>query len=145
MVTDIVNKIREFNRFYTSIIGVTNDQILKSNYSLTEARVMFEINHCPGITARKLKEIIGMDEGYLSRLIAKLEKQKIIAKDRSKDDNRIFALMLSNEGERIFHQINQRSSDAITELVQHLNEEEQLRFVQMLDSIKSLLTKNDPK
>lgn len=137
----MASKIREFNRFYTSIIGVTNIHILESDYSLTEVRAMYEIYYSPTITARQIKEILKMDEGYLSHLIAKLVKKKIIRRERSKDDNRVFSLSLTQTGEETFLQLNQRSSDAVEAIIQHLDKNEQNELGQLLDRVKQLLTK----
>jgi DNA-binding MarR family transcriptional regulator len=141
MAKEVIEKIREFNRFYTSIIGVTNDHILQSNYSLTEVRVMFEAYYTPGITARQLTGILQVDEGYLSRLIAKLVKQKIVLKKQSKEDKRIYALELSEKGRQLFTDLNKRSSQAIASLIEHLTAEEHQELVRLQHRIKTLLTK----
>jgi DNA-binding MarR family transcriptional regulator len=141
MAKEVIEKIREFNRFYTSIIGVTNDHILQSNYSLTEVRVMFEAYYTPGITARQLTGILQVDEGYLSRLIAKLVKQKIVLKKQSKEDKRIYALELSEKGRQLFTDLNKRSSQAIASLIEHLTAEEHQELLRLQHRIKTLLTK----
>lgn len=141
MAKEVIDKIREFNRFYTSIIGVTNNHVLQSNYSLTEVRVMYEAYDTPGITARQLTGILQVDEGYLSRLIAKLVKQKIVLKKQSKEDKRVYALELSEKGKHLFSELNKRSSEAIAELIEHLTTEERLELVRLQSGIKNLLTK----
>jgi DNA-binding MarR family transcriptional regulator len=141
MEKDVVSQVREFNRFYTGVIGVMNNHILESPYSLAEVRVMFEIYHDPDITARQVKEIIQVDEGYLSRLIARLVNQKIIKKVKSRADNRISTLTLTKNGQEIFLQLNQRSNEAASDIVQHLNKGEQARLVSLFETIKQLLTK----
>ncbi|EZH71398.1 hypothetical protein ATO12_07795 [Aquimarina atlantica] len=138
---NIVNKIRRFNRFYTRVIGVINNHILESQYSLSEVRVMYEIYHNPKITARQIKEIIEVDEGYLSRLIKKLVKLNIINKIKSQDDYRISYLNLTENGKKIFLTLNQRSSDAISEIIQHLNQKEQEELILLYEKIEILLTK----
>ena len=140
---NIVNKIRRFNRFYTRVIGVINNHILESQYSLSEVRVMYEIYHNPKITARQIKEIIEVDEGYLSRLIKKLVKLNIINKIKSQDDYRISYLNLSENGKKIFLTLNQRSSDAISEIIQHLNKKEQEELILLYEKIEILLTKKE--
>jgi DNA-binding MarR family transcriptional regulator len=142
MAKEVVEKIREFNRFYTSIIGVTNNHILESNYSLTEVRVMHEASNNPGITARQLKALLQVDEGYLSRLIAKLVKQKILLKKQSKEDKRIFSLELSEKGKQMYTEFNKRSNDSVAALIQHLGNNDQIELVKLLNSVKTLLTKN---
>jgi len=142
MQKDVVNKIREFNRFYTSIIGATNNHILESPYSLSEVRVMFEIFNCPNITAREIKEIVQVDEGYLSRLIAKLAKQNIVTRVKSEKDSRASTLTLSKKGKEIFLKLNKRSSDVVSEIIQHLDKTEQKELILLFSKIKMLLTKN---
>jgi len=141
MPNDIIERIRAFNRFYTTVIGVTNHHILQSDYSLTEARAMFEVSSRPGITARELKAELQVDEGYLSRLIAKLVKDKILLKKQSKADKRIFALDLSETGKKAFARLNSRSSEDIAELIAHLTSAEKTELLSHLDRIKILLTK----
>ena len=139
MKKNSVAKIREFNRFYTCIIGVVNNHILNSNYSLTEVRTMYEIYHNPNIRARQIKELLQVDEGYLSRIISKLVKQNIIAKKKSKNDGRINSLSLTKKGEKIFLQLDQRSSNTIFKLIKHLGEKEQEELIQHINKIQKLL------
>jgi DNA-binding MarR family transcriptional regulator len=139
---DVIDKVREFNRFYTGIIGVMNNHILESDYSLSEVRVMFEIYHHPNITARQIKEIIELDEGYLSRLVNKLVKQKVITRVKSKEDNRVSALTLSKKGKDIFLRLNQRSSNDVSAILQHLSKSQQEELLRLLEKVKALLTVN---
>lgn len=141
MQNEIVQKIREFNRFYTKVIGVTNNHILESNYSLTEVRVMFEIYHHPGITAREIKNIIEVDEGYLSRLINKLVRKNIIKREKAKTDSRISILKLSKNGETVFLKLNQNSSNSVEELIGHLSSREKEELVKYFQKVTELLSK----
>jgi DNA-binding MarR family transcriptional regulator len=102
---------------------------------------MYEAYYTPGVTARQLTGILQVDEGYLSRLIAKLVKQKLLLKKQSKEDKRIYALELSEKGKQLFSELNKRSSEAIAELIEHLTTEERLELVRLQSSIKNLLTK----
>jgi DNA-binding MarR family transcriptional regulator len=102
---------------------------------------MFEAYYTPGITARQLTGILQVDEGYLSRLIAKLVKQKIVLKKQSKEDKRIYALELSEKGRQLFTDLNKRSSQAIASLIEHLTAEERQELVRLQHRIKTLLTK----
>src|SRR5258706_9393718 len=138
----IISKIREFNRFYTNITGLINNHILESDYSLTEVRIIFEIYHNPTITARKIMETIQVDEGYLSRLISSLIKRKIVIRKKSKEDGRVYALALSAKGEKIFLQLNQRSSDKVTETIAHLTKDQQKELISLMERVKKLLIKN---
>lgn len=121
---------------------MTNNYILESDYSLAEVRAMYEIYHNPNITARQQKEILKVDEGYLSRLIAKLVKKNMIKRSQTRDDNRIFSSILTQKGRNTFLQLNQRSSDAFAETIQHLTKSEQTELINLLDNIKILITKS---
>jgi len=143
MENRIVTKIREFNRYYTTLIGLMNKHILESDYSLTEVRTMYEIYHNPNIRARQIRDLLQVNEGYLSRLLNKLVNQNIISKIKSRNDNRIYSLSLTKNGEDIFLQLNQRSSDSIFKLIQHLSEREQEELVQNISKLQTLLKKNE--
>ena len=101
---------------------------------------MFEANTNPGITARKLKTELKIDEGYLSRLLAKLVKQKILLKNQSREDKRVYGLELTTHGKKIFAKLNQRSSKDIAALIQHLSNSEKKALLKHLNGARTLLT-----
>jgi DNA-binding MarR family transcriptional regulator len=133
--------VRDFNRFYTSVIGLLDKQILDSSYSLSEARVMFEINSTGSCTARHIKVATKMDEGYLSRIVDKLLKQGLLKKSRSEEDGRAFLLSLSAAGEREFARLDKASHDDIALLLAKLSGKEIDLLSTQLQSIKSILAK----
>ncbi|MEQ8530334.1 MAG: MarR family winged helix-turn-helix transcriptional regulator [Imperialibacter sp.] len=133
--------IRDFNRFYTSVIGLLDKHILDSPYSLSEARVMFEISSTGSCTARHIKAAIQMDEGYLSRIVDKLLKQGLLKKTRSDEDGRAFLLSLSPAGQREFARLDKASHDDIASLLEKLSTAEVDLLSTQLQSIKSILTK----
>jgi len=140
MYKDVIAVCREFNRFYTSIIGVLNTYILESDYSLTEARAMYEIYHHEQITARQIMELIRVDEGYLSRSITKLEKHGLLKKISSKQDKRTSFLELTKKGKEVFLSLDQKATDGIAGLVAHLSVKQQEELVSSLEKVKQLLT-----
>ena len=85
-----VAQMRSFNRFYTNLIGLLNHHIYESPYSLTEVRVLYEINNGDYVTARGIMETISIDEAYLSRIILKFQKEKLLKKEQSKTDKRVY-------------------------------------------------------
>ena len=135
-----IDEIRTFNRFYTNIIGVVDRHILHSPYSLTAARVLFEIFHDPNCTARKIKTILQVDEGYLSHTIDKLIKQNLITRKPSRSDGRVFILSLSKKGEKEFLKINQGAEASIESIIKHLSPDEVDEIVAIMRRIQELLT-----
>jgi len=139
----IVNNIREFNRFYTSIIGVVDGQILESPYSLTEVRVMYEIYYGENITVRKLRNILKLDEGYLSRLITSLQKRKLLTKNKSKDDNRVYELQLTSKGKKEYLELDDKSSKLVEKMIVHLTDTERKALVNKMNEIRNFLNRNE--
>ena len=133
--------IREFNRFYTNIIGVVNQKILESPYSLSEVRVLYEIRHTPLCTARKIKNSIQIDEGYLSRIIEKFVNSNLVKKVQSGDDGRLFVLSLTPKGNKLFNRLNESSDSSIEALVNKLTDHEMQEVITMLDGIRRILSK----
>src|SRR6266542_4817582 len=85
---DRIGAVRHFNRFFTRQIGVLREGLLHSPYSLTEARILFELAHREGLIASDLCRELGLDAGYLSRILVGLEQQWLIEKVRSESDGR---------------------------------------------------------
>lgn len=137
---DTIHSVRAFNRFYTNIIGVVDRHILGSPFSLTEARVLLEIDHRGICHARTIRETLNVDEGYLSRTIDKLVNQGLIAKRRSRDDGRVFVLSLSNKGQKAFEKLNSDSGSAIAGMLRHLSDDEAGELVTHMRCIQELLT-----
>ncbi|HJQ29194.1 MAG TPA: MarR family transcriptional regulator, partial [Rubrobacter sp.] len=104
-----VGAVRRFNRFYTRRIGVLREGLLHSPYSLTEARVLFEIATVEGVSATDLSRELGLDPGYLSRILARLDGRGLIYRVRSGSDGRRRLLALTREGEKAFALLDGRS------------------------------------
>lgn len=141
MTNEVIPSIREFNRFYTTVLGVVNNHILDSEYSLTEARVIYELASSGKLTAREIKEKLLLDEGYISRIIARFLKNGVIFKDQSSNDKRAFLLRLTAKGKQVFNMINDQSDRQIENLIQHLSKTEQEKLAALIVQVKHLLTK----
>jgi DNA-binding MarR family transcriptional regulator len=139
--TQYITQIRSFNRFYTSIIGLLEKHILESQYSLSEVRILFEINARKVCTARQIKESIKMDEGYLSRLVEKFVANGMIRKHRSRKDARVFDLSLSPKGKRIFGKLNTASDDEVRNLVTGIRARDLRLLVGHMNGIKRILAR----
>ncbi len=136
---DRVVAVRSFNRFFTRQIGVLREGLLHTAYSLTEARILFEIAHRDTVTASDLCRELGLDAGYLSRTLSGLEQQGLIDKVRSESDGRQRLLCLTSEGQRAFAILDQRSREEVAEVLNDLGEEEQQRLLKAMHRIESIL------
>ena len=137
-----INAVRHFNRFITRQIGALREGLLHSPYSLTESRILFEIATNGNITASDLSRELGLDAGYLSRILTRLEEKGLIYKERSEKDGRQRILKLTNEGESAFSLLNSRSYNEVAELLSELSEKEQQQLVSAMKNIEQLLSKN---
>src|ERR1700733_13253310 len=100
-----VAKFRQFNRMYTQYIGTLNQGLLNSEYSLAEARVLYELATRTAPKAREIAEDLGMDAGYLSRLLGKFERDGLLNRKTSEQDGRSAELMLSTRGKSVFKKL----------------------------------------
>ncbi|WHY96706.1 MarR family winged helix-turn-helix transcriptional regulator [Peribacillus simplex] len=116
--------IRQFNRFYTNILGVLDKHILDSGYSFTEARVILEIGLMEQCIANNLVDKLEIDRSYMSRIINKLSKDGLVTKENSTLDNRTSLIRLTPEGLTLFNQLNERSDEQIVRLFQGLSQNE---------------------
>src|SRR4030095_4159000 len=93
-IRERVGAFRKFNRFYTIQIGLLNHGLLKTSFSLTQSPILFELAHSKQMTASDLIRVLGMDPGYLSRIIGQFEKEGLVKRARSKSDSRQLPLTL---------------------------------------------------
>src|SRR5262245_22436680 len=92
--------VRRFNRFYTQHLGVLSDGYLDSPFSLTQARVLYEIRERGSATATEIGRDLGLDAGYLSRLVGQFEKSGLIRRERSPSDGRQSFLSVTAMGRK---------------------------------------------
>ena len=108
-----VEAVRRFNRFYTRRIGVLGAGLLESRFSLTEARVLFEVAHDPETTQSQLCARLQLDAGYLSRLLGALEQDGLVQRSASKKDGRRRLVSLTDAGKQAFAVLDQRSRSEV--------------------------------
>jgi DNA-binding MarR family transcriptional regulator/GNAT superfamily N-acetyltransferase len=131
--------VRGFNRFYTKQIGLLREGLLKSPFSLTQARVLYELGAQPGVRSTELVEELGLDPGYLSRLLKRFEEQRLVKRSNSEDDRRVSHLSLTTKGRREFEKLNERSEVEIGEMLAKLSGAQQQRLVGSMNAIRELL------
>ena len=134
-----VQAARRFNRFYTRTIGVLHEGAYQSPFSLTQVRVLYELAHRDRPTATELGRELGLDAGYLSRLLHGFEKRGLVAKTRSPHDGRRSHLALTAQGRKIFAPLNARSHEEIAALLSPLSSGEQGRLITAMQTIERLL------
>lgn len=137
-----VNVIRHFNRFFTRKIGVLREGLLHSPYSLTESRVLFEIGHRKEITASDLSRGLGLDPGYLSRLLAGLEERDLVYRVRSEVDGRRRVLSLSPSGEEVFRLLDARSREEVSEILEGIPDGDHSRLLEAMRIIEDVFDRN---
>jgi DNA-binding MarR family transcriptional regulator/GNAT superfamily N-acetyltransferase len=131
--------VRRFNRFITQKIGVLTEGLLDTEFSLTEARILYELAHRDGPTATALGRDLDLDPGYLSRILRRFEKDGLLEKQPAPGDLRQSHLVLTRAGRAAFAPLNDRSRDEIAALLQPLAPEAQSRLVSAMATIEHLL------
>src|SRR5262245_19891411 len=101
-----VEAVRRFNRFYTRRIGLLDEGLLHSAFTLAEARVIYELAHHERTTANQLSQELGMDPGYLSRILQGIQRRRLIQRERSLTDRRQLLLSLTDRGRDVFGELN---------------------------------------
>jgi len=135
-----VDAVRRFNRFYTRQIGVLQEHLLDNPFSLTEARLLYELAHRPQTTATVLGAELGLDPGYLSRTVRSFEKRGLLRKTRAAHDGRQTLLRLTRKGEQAFTRLNAASTREISALLEPHSTEEQERLIRAMSTIERTLS-----
>ena len=136
-----IEAVRHFNRFYTRRIGVLDDGLLDSPFSLAEARLLWELAHAQGrITASQLARELDLDPGYLSRLLRRLKDRSLVRSSKSRDDARVQWLSLSPAGQRAFAPLDQRSREQVGALLGTLDEPRQQGLLAAMERIEHTLS-----
>ncbi|HEY7179809.1 MAG TPA: helix-turn-helix domain-containing GNAT family N-acetyltransferase [Blastocatellia bacterium] len=134
-----VSAMREFNRFYTRRLGLLRRRHLDGEFSLTEARILYEIGANPKLTASSLRSALGLDAGYISRLLALLSRRKLVRQTASKEDGREKLLTLSHTGARKLAQLNEQSALQIQDLLEPISASDRETLIESLSKVRSIL------
>ncbi len=136
---------RQFNRLYTRFIGTVTDRFLRTPYSLAEGRVLYELATRSRPRAKDVAEALGMDTGYLSRILAKHEKAGLIKRTTSKADSRASDLVLTARGRAVFRMLNQRSEKQARDLLTHMPAPSRVRLIGAMASIENAILSQHPE
>ena len=135
-----IDALRRFNRFYTRRIGVLREGLLGSPYRLTEARLLYELAQGERATASALGRDLGLDLGYLSRLLQDLRRRGLVRARRAAHDGRQSLLTLTAKGRRAFSVLDSRSRDATGAMLAPLPEHDRERLVGAMRTVEGLLS-----
>ena len=135
-----VAAVRRFNRFYTRQIGVLQEGLLGSRFSLTEVRVLYELAHHHGVTATELCAALNLDAGYLSRILRKFEKRGWVHRRPSASDRRQNLLVLTNKGAAEFLPLEERSNQLVRRMLGEMSLEAQQQLIRSMEEIERVLS-----
>ena len=136
---DQVQAVRAFNRFYTQKLGVLDQQLLKSPFSLSEARVLYELAHCGEQSAKEIGIALGLDAGYLSRIVQNFDESGLIARKPLPSDRRQVQLSLTAKGRQAFAKLERSSQDDVAAMLRPLPGEERSKLTGAMETIERLL------
>ena len=136
---DRIAALRRFNRFYTQKIGVLDNGYLQSPFSLAEARVLYELAHQEETTASELSASLGLDMGYLSRILGKLQEQDLIKRAPAEQDARQRLIQVTPKGRKAVNALDSRSHHQAGALLAGLTAPQQADVLQAMSQIQSAL------
>ena len=134
-----IGAIRAFNRFYTKRIGVLQHGWLGSPFTLPEARVLYELAHHDRPTATDVGRELGIDAGYLSRMLRRLDQRGVVRRTRSDADGRRAHLSLTRQGQAAFARLNRRTEEDVAAMLTKLPPRDQRRLVDAMRIIEELM------
>ncbi|HEY2137602.1 MAG TPA: helix-turn-helix domain-containing GNAT family N-acetyltransferase [Xanthobacteraceae bacterium] len=134
-----VAAVRRFSRFYTRQIGLLQDGMLRTRFSLTEARVLYELAQRDKPTATELADELGLDRGYLSRILRAFGERDLVCKTASHDDGRQHHLSLTAKGRLAFGSLDKGSNQVVEAMLGALPDGAQDRVVAAMGTVERLI------
>ncbi len=132
-------QVRQFNRLYTREIGVLSEGLLQTSFSLTEARILYELVHTPNPSSNQLSKELALDPGYVSRIVASLRQRGLVSRALSSHDRRRYVLSLTPAGRAAFDTLDQRSHEETRARLARLSEPQQHELVTCLARVEALM------
>ncbi|MBP1206757.1 DNA-binding MarR family transcriptional regulator/predicted N-acetyltransferase YhbS [Duganella sp. 1411] len=132
--------VRQFNRFYTVHLGLLRGRYLDTDYSLSEGRMMYELSQHPGCTANHLRTTLGLDAGYMSRMVRSLTERGLIEGVRSEQDKRATLLSLTATGHGVIADINHRASAETLRMLDQLGEAQRAQLLEAMSKVREILS-----
>lgn len=138
--TATLDRIRHFNRFYTRQLGLLDEGLIGSRFTLTEARVLYELACHTPTTAGALRRALGLDAGYLSRLLKRFDGEGMLARSDSPQDGRESLLHLTEAGRVAFSPLQQAAREQVAAMTRHLDATGRAALLEAMARVESLLT-----
>ena len=138
--TTQIEEVRRFNRFYTQQIGILNEGLLESPFSLTEVRILYELAHRDRPAAAEISKALGVDAGYLSRILKSFEKRGLVVRSPSHSDGRLSHLQLTKKGRITFAELDVRSNEEVSAVLRRLTRDEQRSLTDAMRTIQSSIS-----
>ena len=136
---DQISAVRAFNRFYTSKLGVLGQQLLKSPFSLSEARVLYELATSENPSAKEIGIELGLDPGYLSRIVQKFDEDGLVSRKPLPADRRQYQLNLTAKGRQAFAKLDRSSHHEVADMLVTLSDGDRKRLIGAMATIERLL------
>lgn len=134
-----VAAVRAFNRFYTRKLGVLDQQLLESPFSLSEARVLYELAHRENLSAKEIGTELGLDAGYLSRIVQSFDEAGFISREPLPTDRRQYRLALTAKGRQAYAKLERSTNDHIAAMLEGLPPGGKARLIDSMADIRRLL------
>ncbi len=136
---DRIAALRRFNRFYTRHIGLLEEGLLRSSFSLTQLRILYELANQSEPSASELCDALGLDPGYLSRIVSRFEKDGLLEKKESPKDGRQTLLALTRKGRQVFEPLNAKSDEQVGGILGKLSPARQDDLLHSMQTVESVL------
>ena len=136
-----IEKIRKFNRNYANVLGKIDQDIYNQPFPLTEARIITELHYTNGTTATEVREKLGIDRGYMSRILQKFEDENIITKKRSSNDQRQYLLYLTKHGEELYRGLVENANQGVGKMIESISQPDLSSLITSMEIIDSIFTK----
>ena len=140
-----VDRVRSFNRFYTRRIGVLDEAHLDSGFTLTEARLIYELAQSGAATAKALRHSLDLDAGYVSRMLRRLESAGLLARSVDPDDGRSARICLTDQGLGLFRRLNRRSQAQVEAMLEPLSPDQRETVAGAMGVIRNALDRKTPQ
>lgn len=141
---DAIEAVRRFSRFYVRRLDLLDKGLFNNEFSLTEGRVLYEMAHRDGLTSTELQRELGLDAGYLSRILKEFQTRGLLTRETSADDGRRSLLSLTPAGREAYKPLNLASQEQVGTMLAGLRADEVRELVRSMDSIERLLGERKP-